>query len=73
VAAARELARLTQRAYTLGEADLQTLLLVRRQSHDALAAASLPRLAALRARYRLLLDAEMLWTSPGHNGSVTPR
>jgi outer membrane protein TolC len=73
VAAARESARLTQRAYALGEADLQTLLLVRRQSHDALAAASLERVAALRARYRLLLDAEMLWTSPGHNGSDTPR
>ncbi len=38
-AAARESARLTQRAYTLGEGDLQSLLLVRRQSLEALRAA----------------------------------
>lgn len=73
VAAARELARLTQRAYTLGESDLQTLLLVRRQSHDALAAANLVRIEALRARYRLWLDAEMLWSPPGHGGSDQAR
>ena len=71
VAATRESSRLTQRAYTLGEADLQTLLLVRRQSHDALAAANLARIEALRARYRLWLDAEMLW--PSHDGSDRAR
>ena len=57
----RESSRLTQRAYTLGEADLQTLLLVRRQSLDAANAAASARADALRARYRLLIDAGLLW------------
>ena len=60
-AAAGDAARLTQRAYTLGEADLQTLLLVRRQSLDAVNAAASARADALRARYRLLIDAQLLW------------
>ena len=60
-AAAGDAARLTQRAYTLGEADLQTLLLVRRQSLDAVNAAASARADALRARYRLLIDAQWLW------------
>lgn len=68
-----ESVRLGQRAYTLGESDLQTLLLVRRQSHDALAAANLGWIEALRARYRLWLDAEMLWSPPGHDGSDRAR
>lgn len=65
---ARETSRLTQRAYTLGESDLQALLLVRRQTQDALAAANAARIEALRARYRLWLDAEILWTEPDHRG-----
>jgi outer membrane protein TolC len=60
-AAAGDAARLTQRAYTLGEADLQTLLLVHRQSLDAVTAAASARADALRARYRLLIDAQLLW------------
>ena len=60
-AAAGDAARLTQRAYTLGEADLQTLLLVRRQSLDAVNAAASARADALRVRYRLLIDAQWLW------------
>ena len=60
-AAASDAARLTQRAYTLGEADLQTLLLVRRQWLDAINAAATARADALRARYRLLIDARLLW------------
>ena len=59
--AAGDAARLTQRAYTLGEADLQTLLLVRRQSLDTVNAAASARADALRARYRLLIDAQLLW------------
>jgi hypothetical protein len=46
LAAGRQNTVLTQRAYTLGEADLQTLSLARRQAVDA-----------LRPRYRLLVDA----------------
>ena len=61
IAAAADAARLTQRAYTLGEADLQTLLLVRRQSLDAVNAAASARADAVRARYRLLIDAQLLW------------
>ncbi|HEY8708123.1 MAG TPA: TolC family protein, partial [Burkholderiaceae bacterium] len=59
--AAREGVRLTQRAYHLGEADLQTLLLVRRQALDAVNAAVTARSEALRARYRLLVDARLIW------------
>lgn len=60
-AVAREGARLTQRAFSLGEADLQALLMVRRQSMDAVNAAVTARADALRARYRLLIDARRLW------------
>ena len=60
-AAARDSARLTQRAYTLGETDLQTLLLVRRQSLDASRAALEARVDALRWNYRLLIDAHLIW------------
>lgn len=59
--AARESARLTQRAYTLGELDLQSLLLVRRQSVDALRAAAEARADALHSNYRLLIDAHLIW------------
>lgn len=59
--AARESARLTQRAYTLGELDLQSLLLVRRQSLDALRAAGEARAEALRWNHRLLIDAHLIW------------
>jgi cobalt-zinc-cadmium efflux system outer membrane protein len=61
----RETARLTQRAYGLGEADLQTLLLVKRQSLEATSAAAAMKADALRARYRLLVDAGMLWDLGG--------
>jgi cobalt-zinc-cadmium efflux system outer membrane protein len=60
-AAARDSARLTQRAFSLGEADLQTLILVRRQSVDAANAAVAARADALRARYRLLIQSRLLW------------
>ena len=59
---AQESARLTQRAFTLGEADLQALLLVRRQAVDAVNAAVAARVDALRARYRLLVDARLRWS-----------
>ncbi|MBA4176273.1 MAG: hypothetical protein C0505_06900 [Leptothrix sp. (in: Bacteria)] len=59
--AARESARLTQRAYTLGEVDLQSLLHVRRQSLEALRAAGEARADALRWNYRLLIDAHLIW------------
>ena len=58
---AADTARLTQRAYTLGEADVQTLLLARRQSLQASEAALDARVTALRAYYRLLIDAHRIW------------
>ncbi len=60
-AAVRESARLSQRAYALGEMDLQSLLLVRRQSVDALNAAASARADSHRARYRLLIDSHSIW------------
>lgn len=54
-------ARLMQRAYELGEADLQALLLARRQSAEAARAALEARTDALRWRHRLLLDAHWIW------------
>lgn len=54
-------ARLTQRAYTLGEADLQTLLQARRQALEATTAAEQARVEALRWQHRLLIDAHLIW------------
>jgi outer membrane protein, heavy metal efflux system len=61
LATTRETARLTQRAYALGEADLQTLLLARRQALDASTAAEQARVETLRWHYRLLVDAHLIW------------
>ncbi len=61
LSATRDNARLTQRAYALGEADLQSLLLARRQSLDAATAAEQARVEALRWHYRLLVDAHLIW------------
>jgi len=61
LAAGRDNTQLTQRAYSLGEADLQTLFLARRQSVDAALGAAQARIDALRARYRLLVDAHLIW------------
>lgn len=59
--ASQDNAQLTQRAYTLGEADLQTLLLARRQGIDAALAAEQAHIDALKARYRLYIDAHLIW------------
>ena len=58
---ARENARLGQRGYALGEGDLQALLLLRRQSVDAVGASLSSRIEALKARNRLLVDAHLIW------------
>lgn len=54
-------ARLTQRAYSLGEVDLQTLLLARRQAVEAVDSALDARVIALTSYYRLLVDAHLVW------------
>ena len=56
-----ESARLSQRAYSLGEADLQTLLLARRQAVEAADSALDARATALTSYYRLLVDAHLVW------------
>jgi len=53
--------RLTQRAYALGEADLQTLLLARRQLLEAKRTLVASQSAAVGSRYHLLLDSGGLW------------
>jgi len=59
--AAAQNAQLSQRAFSLGEADLQAVLLARRQAVDAALASTQARVDALRARYRLLIDAHLIW------------
>ena len=60
-AAMQNNAALMQRAYTLGEADLQALLSARRQATSAAQSALAARLNALKAHYLLLIDAHLVW------------
>jgi len=57
----QENASLMQRAYALGEADLQALLLARRQATAAANSALQAQVSALRAYYGLLVDAHLIW------------
>ena len=59
--AMQENAKLVQRAYALGEGDLQTLLLARRQTTAAANSALLAHVGALKAYYGLLIDAHLIW------------
>lgn len=59
--AMRENGQLMQRAYTLGEADLQALLTARRQSATAAQSALSTKVTAARAYYSLLVDAHLVW------------
>lgn len=54
-------AALMQRAYTLGEAELQALLLARRQANAAMNSALQAQATALKAYYGLLVDAHLIW------------
>ena len=60
-AAMQENARLMQRAYALGEAELQALLLARRQATAAQNNALQAQAAALKGYYGLLVDAHLIW------------
>lgn len=60
-ALAAENARLAQRAYALGEADLQSLLLARRQSAQSARAALEAQVDAVKWETRLLIDAHLIW------------
>jgi cobalt-zinc-cadmium efflux system outer membrane protein len=59
--AMRDNGQLMQRAYTLGEADLQALLTARRQAATATHSALTTKVAATRAYYALLVDAHLVW------------
>lgn len=59
--AQRENARLLQKAYVLGEQDLQSLLLGQQQSLRAAEEEQTARAGALKSYYQLLLDAKLLW------------
>ena len=54
-------AALMQRAYTLGEAELQALMLARRQATAAMNNALQAQVTALKAYYGLLVDAHLIW------------
>jgi len=58
---AGESATMLQKAYALGEGELQALLLARRQWLEAQRAELEARVQALRARHRLLIDAHLIW------------
>ena len=53
--------KLMQRAYSLGESDLQALLSARRQATTAAQSALAARIAAIKAYYSLLVDAHLVW------------
>ncbi len=54
-------AKLTQKAYTLGEGDIQQLLLAQRQTLSAVEDESSAKVTALRTYADLLLNAQLLW------------
>ncbi len=60
-AAMQDNAGLMQRAYALGEAELQALLLSRRQATAAMNSALQAQVTALKAYYGLLVDAHLIW------------
>ena len=60
-AAVQDNAKLMQRAYSLGEAQLQALLLARRQATAAFNSALQAQVAALKGYYGLLIDAHLVW------------
>ena len=54
-------AELAERAYSLGEVNLADVIAARRIAVEARLAATLAKLDATEARYRLMLDAHELW------------
>lgn len=60
-ASMQENAKLMQRAYALGEAELQAMLIARRQANAAQSSALQAQVAALKAYYGLLADAQLIW------------
>ena len=54
-------ASLMQRAYSLGEVELQALLMSRRQATAAMNNSLQAQATALKAYYGLLVDAHLIW------------
>jgi hypothetical protein len=67
----RENADLVARAYSLGESSLSDVLSARRLALESSLTATLMQLDANEARYRLLLDAHLLWPLETHDGENT--
>lgn len=63
----RENAELVARAYSLGESSLTDVLNARRMALESSLANSIAQLDANEARYRLLLDAHLLWPLDVHD------
>lgn len=63
-------AELMSRAYTLGEAGLNEVLITRRQAQESNLAAVLAQLGSREARYRLMLDAHLLWPLDKREGEA---
>jgi cobalt-zinc-cadmium efflux system outer membrane protein len=66
----RENAELVARAYSLGESSLTDSLTARRMALESSLAATVAQLDSNEARYRLLLDAHLLWALDEHEGEV---
>lgn len=60
-AAMHDNAKLMQRAYSLGESDLQALLTAQRQATAAAQNSLASKTAALKGYYLLLIDAHLVW------------
>lgn len=60
-AAMQDNANLMQRSYALGEAELQAVLLARRQASAAQTSALQAQVTALKAYYGLLTDSHLIW------------
>ena len=71
----RENADLIARAYTLGERSLSDVLAARRLALESSLAETVAQMDANEARYRLILDAHMLWPleHEAHTGGAGAR
>ncbi len=67
----RENAELVVRAYSLGESSLADVLTAHRLALESGLAASVAQLDANEARYRLLLDAHLLWPLDEYHPGIT--
>jgi outer membrane protein TolC len=67
----RKNAELVTRAYTLGESSLSETLTARRLALESTLTENISQLDANETRYRLLLDAHLLWPMAEHDEHST--